>query len=108
MGRTFSAKELVDCGFISRTLPLEGFREKVLALAEETAQFSAEALKVTKKLIRDVDREQLLKVNEVEMHELTERMKTQESIDSINKFVEDAKRRKASKLAKQQQQSSKL
>lgn len=100
MGRKFTAKELVECGFISRTLPVDGFHKKVLELAEEAANFSGEALAVTKKLIRDVDRQQLLKVNEVEMLELTERMKSKESLDSIMKFVEDAKRRKAAKLAK--------
>lgn len=108
MGRTFTAKELVECNFISRTLPLEGFRESVLELAEEAAKFSGGALGITKRLIRDVDRKQLLEVNEVEMHELTERMKTQESIDSIMKFVEDGKRKKAAKLAKQQKKSSRL
>lgn len=100
MGRKFTAKELVECGFISRTLPVDGFHKKVLELAEEAANFSGEALAVTKKLIRDVDRQQLLKVNEVEMLELTERMKSKESLDSIMKFVEDAKRRKAAKLSK--------
>lgn len=105
MGRTFTAPELVDCGFISRLLPLEGFHKQVLAMAEEAAKFSADALAVTKKLIRDVDRQELLKVNEIEMIKLTERMKAKDSQDAINAFVEQAKRKKAAKLAKQGQSS---
>jgi peroxisomal 3,2-trans-enoyl-CoA isomerase len=106
MGRTFTAEELVDCGFISRILDIDGFHEKVLDLAKEAAKFSAEAVAVTKKLIRDVDRKELLKANEVEMEQLTERMKSKDSQDAIVNFVEDAKRKKAAKLAKQK--SSKL
>lgn len=105
MGRTFTAPELVECGFVSRLFPLEGFHEQVLALAEEAAKFSADALAVTKKLVRDVDRQELLKVNEVEMIRLTERMKAQDSQDAINAFVEQAKRKKAAKLAKQAKSS---
>lgn len=100
MGRTFTAQEMEQCGFISRTFPADGFHKKMLEIAEEAAQFSGEALAVTKKLIRDVDRQELFKVNEVEMTRLTERMKTKDSINSIMKFVEDAKRKKAAKLAK--------
>ncbi|KAI8645347.1 ClpP/crotonase-like domain-containing protein [Parasitella parasitica] len=107
MGRTFTAPELVECGFVSRILPLEGFHGQVLALAEDAANFSSDALAVTKKLIRDVDRQELLKVNEVEMIRLTERMKAQDSQDAINAFVEQAKRKKAAKLAKQQKQQAK-
>ncbi|KAG2191614.1 hypothetical protein INT46_002951 [Mucor plumbeus] len=108
MGRTFTAPELVECGFVSRILPLENFHNQVLALAEESTKFSADALAVTKKLIRDVDHQELLKVNEIEMIRLTERMKAQDSQDAINAFVEQAKRKKAAKLAKQQQSKSKL
>jgi peroxisomal 3,2-trans-enoyl-CoA isomerase len=106
MGRSFNAQEMEQCGFISRTIPVDGFHKKVLELAEEAAKFSGEALAVTKKLIRDVDRQELLEVNEIEMIRLTERMKTKDSLDSIMKFVDDAERKKAAKLAKQK--SSKL
>jgi peroxisomal 3,2-trans-enoyl-CoA isomerase len=101
MGRTFTAEELVDCGFISRTLAVDGFQEKVLSLAEEAAKFSAEAVAVSKKLIRDVDRKELLKVNEIEMERLTERMQSKDSQEAIMNFVENTKRKKAAKLAKQ-------
>lgn len=101
MGRTFTAEELVSCGFISRTFAAEGFYEKVLGLAEQAANFSAEAVAVSKKLIRDVDREELLKVNEIEMQRLSERMESKDSQDAIMKFVEDAKRKKAAKIEKQ-------
>jgi peroxisomal 3,2-trans-enoyl-CoA isomerase len=97
MGRTFTAEELVQCGFISRLLPVDNFHEQVLNIAEESAKFSTDALKVSKKLIRDVDRQQLLKINEIEMEKLTERMKSKDSIDKIMKFVEDAKLKRVTK-----------
>ncbi|KAG0768402.1 hypothetical protein G6F66_002356 [Rhizopus arrhizus] len=97
MGRTFTAEELVQCGFISRLLPADNFHEQVLNIAEESAKFSTDALKVSKKLIRDVDRQQLLKINEIEMEKLTERMKSKDSIDKIMKFVEDAKLKRVTK-----------
>ncbi|KAI8075872.1 ClpP/crotonase-like domain-containing protein [Gilbertella persicaria] len=104
LGRTFTAEELVDCGFISRTIPAEDFHKEVLAIAHEAAKFSSEAIAVSKKLIRDVDRQVLLQVNEVEMARLSERMKSKDSQDALNKFVEENKRKKAAKSAKQQQQ----
>lgn len=59
----------------------------MLAAAEETAKFSGEALAVTKKLTRDPDQEFLLKVNEQEMIKLQERNTSQDSIDSVMRFV---------------------
>ncbi|ORY93478.1 ClpP/crotonase-like domain-containing protein [Syncephalastrum racemosum] len=87
MGKTFTAEELEKCSFLSRLLPAEGFREQVLALAEESAKFSVEAMKVTKGLIRDVDRELLEKTNEIEMKCLIERMMSPDSLESIMKFL---------------------
>lgn len=59
----------------------------MLAVAEETAKFSAEALAVTKKLTREPDQAFLLKVNEQEMIKLQERNTSQDSIDSVMRFV---------------------
>lgn len=87
MNRQFSAQEMEQCGFISRILPVEGFREHVLKLAADTAKFSLDAMKTTKKLVRDIDREMLLRVNEEEIDRLAERMASPESIESILKFV---------------------
>jgi peroxisomal 3,2-trans-enoyl-CoA isomerase len=87
MGRTFSAQEMVDCGFVSRILPSEGFRETVLDLAANAAKFSGEALKVTKDLIRDVDRDLLEQVNQREMAALGERMASSDSVESIMRFL---------------------
>lgn len=92
MGRPFSSSEMVDCGFVSRTLPTETFREQVLEIAGNAAQFSSEALKVTKDLIKGVDRELLEKVNQEEMRMLGERMGSSDSIESIMRFVGKFKR----------------
>jgi peroxisomal 3,2-trans-enoyl-CoA isomerase len=87
MGRTFSAQEMVDCGFVSRILPTEGFRETVLDLAANAAKFSGEALKVTKDLIRGVERDLLEQVNQKEMNALGERMASSDSLESIMRFL---------------------
>ncbi|CAM0138113.1 hypothetical protein VKS41_001341 [Umbelopsis sp. WA50703] len=95
MGKQFSAEELEKCGFIGRILPAENFHEAVLKHATEAAQFSLGAIKTTKKLSRDVDREMLLKLNEEELDRLAERMISPESIESILNFVEQAQQKKA-------------
>lgn len=92
MGRTFTAKEMVDCGFISRTFPVEGFREKILELAGNASEFSSEALKCTKDLIKGLDRELLDKVNQEEMKMLGERMASSDSVESIMRFMGKFKR----------------
>lgn len=98
MGRTFSAKELEAAGFISRTIPADDFHRDVLRIAEEAAKFSSEAIRITKKLVRDVDRELLLKVNQEEMAQLTACAQSKASMDSIHRFVEEARRKKDAKL----------
>lgn len=102
MGREFTAEELEQCGLISRVLPEEGFHEHVLKLATEAAQFSMGALTTTKKLVRDVDREVLLKANDDEFDRLAERVSSPESVEAIRKFVEDNEKKKALKKQKQQ------
>ncbi|KAF1807657.1 ClpP/crotonase-like domain-containing protein [Mucor lusitanicus] len=100
MGRTFTAQELVDCGFISRIVPTEGFRETILGLAGEASKFSTEALKVTKDLIKGIDRDLLEQVNQREMKALGERMGSSDSVESIMRFLEESAAKKAAKKAK--------
>ncbi|CAO3703185.1 unnamed protein product [Rhizopus stolonifer] len=95
LGRTFTAQEMVDCGFISRLISPETFNESVIEIANQAAQFSVSALKTTKGLIRNVDIETLDKANIAEMSALKVRMKSKDSIQSIQNFLEAAKRRKA-------------
>lgn len=87
MGRTFTAQEMVDCGFVSRIVPTEGFRETILGLAGEASKFSTEALKVTKDLIKGIDRDLLEEANQREMKALTERMGSSDSVESIMRFL---------------------
>ncbi|CAO3595482.1 unnamed protein product [Absidia cylindrospora] len=96
LGRRFSAKEMEECGFL-RTLTAEGFKDHVLTLAGQAAEFSVEAMKVTKELVRGVDRELLIKTNDVEMERLVERMGSTDSFESIQRFVEDSRKKKAAK-----------
>ena len=87
MGRTFTVKEMEACGFVSRIIPKENFREEILAIAENASAFSPEAMKVTKDLIRENERKFLEQVNDVEMERLAERMGSPDSLESILKFV---------------------
>ncbi|KAI7892326.1 ClpP/crotonase-like domain-containing protein [Mucor mucedo] len=93
MGRTFTAQELEQCGFISQLIPLEGFKEKILEIAEKAAEFSGVAMGITKKLIRDNEREKLLLVNDIEMKQLSLCMESKESMDQILLFVNKRKSR---------------
>ncbi|CEG70135.1 hypothetical protein RMATCC62417_06084 [Rhizopus microsporus] len=97
LGRTFTAKEMVDCGFVSRLIETENFRQKVLEIANEAAQFSVEAVKTTKRLIRGVDIELLEQVNVEEIKALKGRMESPDSLESIMKFIEETKRKKKNK-----------
>ncbi|SAM02726.1 hypothetical protein [Absidia glauca] len=99
LGRRFSAKEMEECGFL-RILPADGFQQHVMALAGQAAEYSVQAMKVTKELVRGVDRDLLLKTNEEEMEQLTERMGSVDSFESIQRFVQDSRKKKASKSKK--------
>ncbi|KAI7876913.1 ClpP/crotonase [Lichtheimia hyalospora FSU 10163] len=102
MGKTLTVEEFAAANMVARIFPVEGFREQVLAVAEDTAKFSAEALAVTKKLTRDPDQEFLLKVNEQEMIKLQERNTSQDSIDSVMRFVREAEKKREAKRKAQQ------
>lgn len=78
---------MVDCGFVSRLIESESFRQKVLEIANEAAQFSVEAVKTTKQLIRGVDIKLLEQVNAEEIKALKGRMESPDSLESIMKFI---------------------
>ncbi|ORX58166.1 ClpP/crotonase [Hesseltinella vesiculosa] len=96
LGRRFSAKEMEECNFL-RVLPSEGFHDQVIKLAAQASNFSLEALKVTKSLVRGVDRELLHKTNTDEMDRLAERMVSPDSLESIMKFMQQARDKKKAK-----------
>ncbi|CAO3691856.1 unnamed protein product [Umbelopsis ramanniana] len=98
MNRQFTAQELEQTGFIGRILPAEGFHDHVLKLATDAAKFSLEDLKTTKKLVRDADRELLLKVNEVENDRLAERMVSNGTKQKLLEFVENSQKKKQQKF----------
>ena len=105
MGRTFSAQEMIESGMVSRHYPEQDFRETVLAIAEETAKYSAIALATTKKLSREPELEFLLKVNTEEMARLTERSGSKESRETVLRFAEEAERKRLAKQKAKEQQS---
>ncbi|KAI9247984.1 ClpP/crotonase-like domain-containing protein [Phascolomyces articulosus] len=103
MGRTFSAQEMVEANMVSRIYPAEGFREKVLGLAGDATKFSSEAVATTKKLCRDELRETLLRVNEAEMAALAIRVNSKDSIETVQRFAEEAERKRLEKQKAKQQ-----
>ncbi|KAL1929046.1 hypothetical protein VTP01DRAFT_2105 [Rhizomucor pusillus] len=106
MGRTFIAQELEQCGLVGRILPAEGFLKAVLAIAEDAAKFSPAAIATTKELVRRVDRDLLLQVNEEEMARLEERRASKESRESIMNFVHEAERKREAKRRAKNQPSA--
>lgn len=80
-------EEMIGCGFVSRTIARDKLQEQTLQLAEEASKFSPEALKVTKDLVRQNERPLLHRINDNEMAELHIRVRTPESIASLNSFV---------------------
>ncbi|KAI8097495.1 ClpP/crotonase-like domain-containing protein [Halteromyces radiatus] len=99
MGRTMTVEEMVGCGFVSRTISKDTIRQETLKLAEEAALFSPEALKVTKDLIRHMERPLLHDMNDKEMIQLHTRVRSPESIASLNAFVDASEKRRAERQA---------
>lgn len=87
MGRPFTAQELEKHGLIGRILPAEGFREAVLKIAGQIAQYSAESLQLTKNMMRMANKQTLLDANAQEMEILFQRMRSKDSVESIRNFL---------------------
>ncbi|KAI9270837.1 ClpP/crotonase-like domain-containing protein [Sporodiniella umbellata] len=95
LGEVFTAQKMADCGFVSRLIESDKFSETVHSIANRAAQYSPTALKRTKGLIRNVDIETLEKVNKDEMAMLRVCMKSEESMEYIQRFLEAAQKKKA-------------
>ncbi|CAO3585168.1 unnamed protein product [Absidia cylindrospora] len=99
MGRTMGVEEMIGCGFVSRTIAKDKLQEQALQLAEEASKFSPAALKVTKDLVRQNERPLLHRINEDEMAKLHIRVRTPESIASLNSFVDTSEKRRSDRKA---------
>ncbi|KAI8869074.1 ClpP/crotonase, partial [Ramicandelaber brevisporus] len=94
MGRAFSAAEMERFGFVSQVFKSDELLPKVLDIAKEAAKLPRQAVLDSKKVIRDVIRDDLKKWSEAEFDLLTVRLQSDESLGAIREFVEERKRRK--------------
>ncbi|KAF9154017.1 Enoyl-CoA delta isomerase 2, mitochondrial [Linnemannia schmuckeri] len=87
MGRKFTAEEMKEAGMVARIFPKETFMEEVLKAATIAAKYPPQAMKDTKRLIREHDLKFLEEVNIKEMTLLGERMASEESANAIVEFM---------------------
>ncbi|KAK3829710.1 MAG: ClpP/crotonase-like domain-containing protein [Linnemannia gamsii] len=87
MGRKFTAEEMRDSGMVARIFPKETFMEEVLKAATNAAKYPPQAMKDTKRLIREHEIKFLEEVNTKEMILLGERMASEESANAIIEFM---------------------
>ncbi|RUS26527.1 ClpP/crotonase-like domain-containing protein [Jimgerdemannia flammicorona] len=100
MGTEYTSEDFLQSGFISRIIPADKFHDTVFDLAAQAAQLPLNAMRLTKALVRDVDRELLERVNEAEMTLLIDRMLSDESMEAVMQFVANQQKRKSQKNSK--------
>ncbi|KAF9127377.1 Enoyl-CoA delta isomerase 2, mitochondrial [Mortierella sp. 14UC] len=100
MGRKFTAEEMRDAGMVARIFPKETFMEEVLKAATHAAKYPPQAMKDTKRLIREHEIKFLEDVNTKEMILLGERMASEESANAIIEFMMAKHDRKENSKAK--------
>ncbi|KAF9910727.1 Enoyl-CoA delta isomerase 2, mitochondrial [Linnemannia zychae] len=97
MGRKFTAEEMKEAGVVARIFPKETFMDEVLKAATQAAKYPPQAMKDTKRLIREHEIKFLEDVNTKEMILLGQRMASEESANAIVEFMM-AKHDRKSKL----------
>lgn len=91
MGRKLTAPEAKDVGFISEVLDVDDFMNQVRVRVEPMASFPAQALRDTKRLVRDPVRKELHEVNEREITTLIQRFLSAECAEAVMKFMMERK-----------------
>lgn len=87
MGRKFTAQEMKEAGMVARIFPKETFMEEVIKAATVAAKYPPQAMKDTKRLIREHELKFLEDVNTKEMILLGQRMASEESANAIVEFM---------------------
>ncbi|KAK3835345.1 MAG: ClpP/crotonase-like domain-containing protein [Linnemannia elongata] len=87
MGRKFTAEEMREAGMVARIFPKETFMEEVIKAATVAAKYPPQAMKDTKRLIREHEVKFLEDVNDKEMILLGQRMASEESANAIVEFM---------------------
>lgn len=95
-----TAEELERAGLITKILGKDGFLGGVLDVAKGMVKLPKESLKLNKEILMRGTREDLLKVNEVELKNLRQQTRGKESHDAIRGFKEMTERKKKEQKAK--------
>ena len=93
-------QELESAGLITKILPKDGFLNKVLDVARDAVKLPPKSLKLNKELMMRGTREELLRVNEIELQHLAEQSRGSESKDAIRGFAESQAKKKAQAKSK--------
>jgi len=87
LGKTMTAHEAERAGFVSEVFASELFGEQVLQRARKLASFPPNALRQTKWLMREPQRQRLHDANEREITLLVDRFMSEESTSAVLKFM---------------------
>lgn len=99
-GQRMTSQELETAGLITKILPREGFLEQVLQVARGAVKLPPKSLKLNKELMMRGTREELLRVNELELQHLRVQVRGNESKDAIRGFAESQAKKKAQAKSK--------
>lgn len=87
-GQRLSASDALRCNFVSRIYKKEHFHEMVWKPLLRFAEQPLEALVMSKRLIRQVDKDILLKAIDAECTALEKRLQSEEFLQAIIKFYQ--------------------
>lgn len=99
-GQRMTPQELDSAGLVTKIMGKEEFMESVLDVARGAVKLPPKSLLLNKELMMRGTREELLRVNEVELGVLREQTRGKESKDAIRGFAEAQARKKAQSKAK--------
>ena len=97
-GEVMNAQELYVAGLITRIIPVDGFMDKVLEVAERMAGYSQNAIRTSRELIRQKLRNELHTANLAECQALRERNANNDAMPNILAFIEERKQKRAKKM----------
>ena len=84
--KKISAGEALERNLVTAVLPAHNFQKEAWALVEVYAKLPPPSLRLIKSLIRDNEKELLLKINRVECNLLVERWQSKECMDAVMSF----------------------
>jgi enoyl-CoA hydratase len=89
--RTLGAREAYQFGMVNRVVPVEGYLEEALKLAEEIAARAPVALRVAKKMINQAFEGSLSESLAAEKQEFYNLFATEDQKEGMNAFIEKRK-----------------